>query len=490
MKLKHINILESTSEKKEREEKFKLLKSERYNDAKDMKEYYLLERQIDQIESRFISPKEKSSGINIIYQTTKDNLILLLKQLMKIRKQNKKQLKEYEVLAKSIADIDLSGVTSMPTNKIKTIKIKFNSFFRQLTELRDELKTKLETDLNDNVVMKNLEENNILPGNNWIYDIGNIYVESQIHAGFFLMFPMDLLHSIYKGIIQQSIDWTMQCLFALEKINPDKYGGLISKVDKLIADFGRRNCINPCDLSDFVNGISWLYPLTNVLATKKRTNNLKNKKQTLSNSTTKKDKKKTTVNSTTKKDKKKTKPIMKSAKGTGMATGSLPANKMLGLLFMLLHSLDGLLPTRIPLPDGSSLKLRKQWNIRGVITNALQTTFEIAVMFKKNFGFTADDFDAFDSLICINKCHGQLLFELRNDLMAYSIKIDGPDIIAKVFEGHKGHLLEHLVLFMKLFGSDSNIFNTEISENYHIFIKGLILLLNNLLPTTKNFGIL
>ena len=156
-----------------------------------------------------------------------------------------------------------------------------------------------------------------------------------------------------------------------------------------------------------------------------------------------------------------------------MSTGGTPASEMLGLLFMLLHSLDGILPNHVPLPNNSKLSLRKKWNVKGVVINALQATYEVAILLKqKNLGFTYLDFDALDNLICSTRCHELLLYEMRNDLSSYALKIDGNDIVCSIFGGHKSHLLSHLVKFMWQLGTEMRITDTGMSEHFHMFIKG------------------
>jgi hypothetical protein len=180
-----------------------------------------------------------------------------------------------------------------------------------------------------------------------------------------------------------------------------------------------------------------------------------------------------------------------SAKGTGMTTGGLAANAMIGLLFQTqlgIGTNNAIIPVKIPIPEIDPRRpFRKifcstknkqshlEWNVQSVILNACQSVIDVHIALSKRGGYKESDIDEVDFLIQKMRAHQRKLFECRNDLMQLANGVKGENIKLVRFKGIKQHLMEHMPMFMKYYATDSGIFNTQSSEHFHIPIKGEVL---------------
>jgi hypothetical protein len=292
---------------------------------------------------------------------------------------------------------------------------------------------------------KEIVDLNIIGGSSFMFRLGDIYNLNGIHPGHALMSPPDKLHSFEKGDVENTLTWICQIIYALEKmIGTD--ATLMQQLDESIINFPIVQPIMPFDIIRFPNGISPIF------------------KQ------------------------ERCKPGSAS-KGTGMATGGMPAHDLIGLLFQTQLGIgvhNRIIPPKIPIPDNDPRRpLRKilcsnrnkqtdlEWNVQSVILNACQSVIDVHVGLSKKGGYAESDISDLEYLIEKMRAHLRKLYECRNDLMQYANGVKGKDIILVRFNGHKNHLMEHMGMFMSYFAPDSNIFNTEQSEHFHIPIKGL-----------------
>ena len=255
-----------------------------------------------------------------------------------------------------------------------------------------------------------------------------------------MMTPPDKLHTILKGILLAVISWSVQCLYALQVINPELYGSIIANIDYIFVHFPRWQSLLPFRIFDMPVGISTYF-------TDKRSNTYK---------------------------------------GTGMSTLSLPGWRMAGIAYMLLYTIGeslppppnsrnvvvSIVPTKVTVREGGQ-PMRQEWNVMRTIVNALQSVLDMVSFSKRVDGFTTANFEQLDQITTLTQAHSQILFEMRNQLIDCSKDVKPADAKIRLFAGHKHHLISHMTEFMALYGADDNIFDTQLPEHFHITVKGL-----------------
>ena len=154
----------------------------------------------------------------------------------------------------------------------------------------------------------------------------------------------------------------------------------------------------------------------------------------------------------------------------------LKGSRMPGIALVLLHAIGegdstSIVPKYVQYSaKHERYKAKQRWNVSKIMRNALSSALEILSFSKRLDGFTEEDFAHLQKLIRINQTHMIVLFEMRSQL------IDCSNLVAnskqRVFGGIKLHILGHWVDHMIRFGADSEIFDTQLSEHFHINVKG------------------
>jgi hypothetical protein len=289
---------------------------------------------------------------------------------------------------------------------------------------------------------------NCLPTSNTIFwelgfDVSKIW--GLPNFGLHNMGSVDMLHTFLKGILENGICWIFSCLYLLQQINPDKYRNIVSNMDSIYHNFPHLHSVVPVRLHYKEYGISKI--LTEG----------KSRKQSAS-------------------------------AGTGTGVGGTPAAHLDGIAFMLLHAIGrsggaalpqsgSQIPDTIELPKGrqdnpNKWGPRKQYKVRTMMVNALQAILNALTFTRKKDGFSKDDLIELENLLRLARAHQIQIFSLKSDLKQMKKGILIKQRTDTMFKGFKHHLLEHLPLFIRLFGSPE-FFDTQISEHNHVFIKGL-----------------
>jgi hypothetical protein len=155
------------------------------------------------------------------------------------------------------------------------------------------------------------------------------------------------------------------------------------------------------------------------------------------------------------------------------------------MLFVLLYSIgengSKLVPDEIVLPDLpkyrgqdkiSSNGMKKPWKCRTIIVNAIQSSLSVLTFSRKDEGFTEKDLEQLGKLIANSRAHLVQLFAMRSDLKQMNNNILIATREDKSFGGIKHHALDHLPMFIEMFGLP-RYWDTQRSENYHTFLKAL-----------------
>ena len=263
--------------------------------------------------------------------------------------------------------------------------------------------------------------------------------------GFSCMTPPDELHTLLKGMVENVLGWTFNIFHMMAQINHVKYSLLVSSVDQMFIDFPFKQAITPVKLVSRLKGISMLF----------------NEKRSRKASAT---------------------------QGTGMGTGGTPAWQLPGLAFTLLYSLGDqgnsymgmtdniVLPTAgVYSPHVTALLkrgLKKDWQVRTIILNALQSVLNV-VYFSRKEEFTRPDLKELENLIQLSRAHMQQLWMMRGDLKGFIAKTELTNRKIKHFNGHKHHLLEHLPFEgIEMYGPSKG-FDSQITEEKHKFVRGV-----------------
>ena len=287
---------------------------------------------------------------------------------------------------------------------------------------------------------------NCLPTSNTIcwelgFDVSKIW--GLPNFGLHNMGSVDMLHTFLKGILENGICWIFSCLYLLQQINPDKYRNIVSNMDSIFHNFPHLHSVVPVPLHYIQYGIS------------KIVTDGRSRKQSAS-------------------------------AGTGTGVGGTPAAHLDGIAFMLLHAIGrsggaaspqsrSQIPDTIELPPVRQQDLnkwgpRKQYKVRTMMVNALQAILNALTFTRKKDGFSKDDLVELENLLRLARAHQIQIFSLKSDLKQMNKGIHIEKRTDTMFKGFKHHLLEHLPLFIRLFGSPE-FFDTQISEHNHVLLK-------------------
>jgi len=255
--------------------------------------------------------------------------------------------------------------------------------------------------------------------------------------GLHMQSPADELHTILKGPIQDAITWVMAVLYYLEDINPDEYGSIVPQINLIFQNFPRKQTHFPGGPArGLPHGIELWFP-----------RNRANKK------------------------------------GNTAGMCSLSASRLPGILFMLLMAIgqhENIVPGKVILPGNSKKTLRDNdsWNVSRVCTNALQSCYELLLYSGKPDGFIDSEYTILDGKVEVMRAHMVRLFDMKTDLLRCKKNLPVDTSSRPSFRGHKHHLLEHLSLWIRMFGPTKN-FDTQRSEKYHMKVKGI----KNMIPS-------
>ena len=286
---------------------------------------------------------------------------------------------------------------------------------------------------------------NILPSCCTVYhDLGSDV--SKIwgipNFGLHCMGAIDMLHTFLKGIVENSICWSMSCLYLLQDINPDKYRDIVSNLDAIFHTFPYRQSVTPVPLHYKEYGISKLIT------------DARSKKQS-------------------------------AISGTGTGVGGTPASQLPGIALMLLYAIGkeggaapaqsrSRIPEEIELPsnrvNNDRYRPSKEYKVRTILVNALQSVLNALTFARKNDGFSKENLAELDYLLKLARGHLLQLFSLKSDLKQMRSGISVNSRVYPKFSGIKHHLLEHLTFCIRLYGTPDN-FDTQSSEHYHVLIK-------------------
>ena len=296
--------------------------------------------------------------------------------------------------------------------------------------------------LEEKNTIKEATESNLVPGCcsvywDWTRETKTIW---GLHGyGLHCALPFDELHTMLKGPIENILAWSFDIFYTLEMINGGLYGSIIGDVDKCFQEFPYQQAVTPVPVHPKKSGLSPLFS--------------KNRSRASSHSA-----------------------------GTGMGTGGTPAAHLPGMLFVLLYSIGengNLVPDEIVLPDVPKYRgkeklflngMKKPWKCRTIIVNAIQSSLSVLTFSRKDEGFTEEDLEQLGKLIANSRAHLVQLFAMRSDLKQMH---NGTSIATrqdKSFAGIKHHALDHLPMFIEMFGLP-RYWDTQRSENYHTFVK-------------------
>ena len=158
---------------------------------------------------------------------------------------------------------------------------------------------------------------------------------------------------------------------------------------------------------------------------------------------------------------------------------SLSASRLPGILFMLCMAIgenENVVPGIIEIPKTSNKNLRDHagWNVSRVCTNALQSCYELLLYCTKSDGYIEPEYEILDKKVEIMRAHMVRLFDMKTDLLRCKKGMPIDVIDRPSFRGHKHHLLEHLSLWIFMFGI-TKYFDTERSEKFHMRVKSKII---------------
>jgi len=329
------------------------------------------------------------------------------------------QYRDHNIMKEKIEDLRLLEIVQIKRNFNRSRQVNKNSISPNETELNN---------------FK--EEWCLVAGSNILYTIGDKLKEIDTeHRGNHVMNPPDELHTLLLGALKYCIVWCFDIFYLLQRINNDQYGNIVSQIDENMKYFPRKGSVEPYTTSNMPNGMSQYF-----------TNN-------------------------------------RSQSHNQRLAGSLAAMRYPGLIYMLIFCIGfsgSILPQNIDIKHkklGENLRNSLEQAVRGcnietIVLNALQSCLHVVSFSRRDEGYTDDHYNLLDKLIAVNRAHMTILFDARN-LLRHIVK-QNPTIVHKRHLGHKQHLLEHLSDCIRELGP-KKIFDTQISENFHLVIKGKLI---------------
>jgi len=248
-------------------------------------------------------------------------------------------------------------------------------------------------------------------------------------------FAADYLHTVWKGIIENTVTFSIQCIDCCGKIDP-KYVHSLSNLDHLFKIIPSKQSLNISKLSwdcRFSDGISVYF---------KELSSLKKN----------------------------------SGKGTGFV--SVEGWKMPIMALHLLFCINNdIVPYKYEnLNLQSKATPQQRWNFGEIIIKALFTVIDFYFSIKAK-SCTQSMLDSLPAVVVNMRSHVNLLYLMRKDLMlcldnsrskqSTSINNAIPLMNEKLHQSVKNHLLLHLVDQKKQLGADLDIFDTNGSEKFH-----------------------
>jgi hypothetical protein len=285
------------------------------------------------------------------------------------------------------------------------------------------------------IAIKNYaKDNNIIPGENVMYEIGDrvVFLTDGAIKGLSEMSPADKLHSIEKGMLEYVLVWTMDISYSLANIN-EKYKTIASSIDYRFINFNRRSSVEPYHTENTPKGLSHYF------------SQLRSKSQ---------------------------------GQGfqTGKANSSLSASRMAGLVSTLYHVIghnNEIFPSEIEINDyNKSNKYEADiegLNVEKIVLNALVSCLNVVSLCSKEDGFTKNDLIILKHLIDLNGVHMNKLYKLRN-LSKHIVKNKFP-VKNIVHRGIKQHHMRHLIDNIVMYGP-LTLYDTQRSEKWHMVMKG------------------
>jgi len=252
-------------------------------------------------------------------------------------------------------------------------------------------------------------EYKVLPGPNFFIDVGNQNLKNELTKGFHDLFPTDVLHTLLLGMVLNCISWCVNIFLIIDKIQSSH---ILSAIDTYIKEFPLLS-ISPYLSCNFSEGITKYFQ-----------------------------------------DNKNT-----ADKGTGMASGCIPAWKFPDLLFKLMFAID--INIEITVNDLKKLKIFE------IISLACKSVLYLTWLMDTKKSYSNEDLNDLSTLIKNCRISMFKLYELKGVLYNYS-KHKGNLPIPR-FNDLQSHMLEHMPEYIKLFGKHET--NTEKTERHHIEIK-------------------
>jgi hypothetical protein len=255
----------------------------------------------------------------------------------------------------------------------------------------------------------------VLPGPNFFIDVGKHNLKNELTRGFHDLFPPDVLHTLLLGMVLNCISWCVNIFLIIDQIQSSH---ILSAIDTYIKEFPLLS-ISPHLSCNFSEGITKYFQ--------------KNKNT--------------------------------ADKGTGMASGCIPAWKLPDLLFKLMFAID----INIDIKEKDLQKL----DAFKIISLACKSVLYLTWLMDTKKSYSNDDLEDLSNLI--KNCRRSMfkLYELKGFLYNYQIHKGNLSILERLsiprFNDLKSHLLEHMPEYIKLFGKHET--NTEKTERHHIEIK-------------------
>jgi len=266
-------------------------------------------------------------------------------------------------------------------------------------------------------IVQTANEFKVLPGLNFFIDVGKHNLKHKLTRGFHDLFPPDILHTLLLGMVLNCISWSVNIFLIIDQIQ-NSY--MLSAIDTYIKEFPLLS-ISPYLSCNFSEGI---------------TNNFQSNKNTAD-------------------------------KGTGMASGSIPAWKLPNLLFKLMFSIA------ININIDIKQKYLQKLDVFKIISLACKSVLYLTWLMDKKKSYSKVDLEDLSNLI--KNCRESMfkLYELKGVLTNYQNCKGNLSILKTLptphFNDLKSHLLEHMPEYIQLFGKHET--NTEKTERHHIEIK-------------------
>ena len=290
-------------------------------------------------------------------------------------------------------------------------RIKKDTFRRSLLNSRgNQTKPRSENDRN---ILDKVNEFNLRPGENAFMDLP---LHLRPDGGLPAMVGPDSMHTYNGGTIKACLECTLRIIYALQNINSEMYGSIMSDLDVMVECFPRKHSIIPFKLPHMKHGVSEFLP------ERRDTNQKQNQSY-------------------------------------GLSVGHIPLEDLPGMLWQVVYCCNELLPE-----DSSDCCHKRQgprwnWPIRRQVYNAAHSALDVISILKSSEGYTSEDVDKFKHAIRVSNAHLFLLFALKKDLhdIAHDIPIsERTPFISKI---RKPHAALHIPEFIEQFG-DPDVFNT------------------------------